>query len=43
MENGQGLNLSIRGRNAGERGEIPPHVGAVAFAEGQPFDMRDRQ
>ena len=43
MENGQGLDLTIPGRDASERGEIPPHVGALAFAEGQPLDMRDRQ
>lgn len=43
MENAQGLDLTIPGRDAGERGEIPPHVGALAFAEGQPLDMRDRQ
>jgi hypothetical protein len=43
MENGMDLGLSIPGRDAGDAGEIPPHVGALAFAEGQPLDLRDRQ
>lgn len=43
MENGAGLGLSIPGRDAADAGGIPPHVGALAFAEGQPLDLRDRQ
>jgi hypothetical protein len=43
MENGKNLGLSIPARNAADAGEIPPHVGALAFAEGQPLDLRDRQ
>jgi hypothetical protein len=43
LENGQDLGLSIPGRDAVEAGQIPPHVGALAFAEGQPLDLRDRQ
>jgi hypothetical protein len=43
MENGHELGLSIPDRRAGDTGEIPPHVGALAFAEGLPLDLRDRQ
>jgi hypothetical protein len=43
MENGQDLRLSIPPRDAADTGDIPPHVGALAFAEGQPLDVRDRQ
>jgi hypothetical protein len=43
LENGKSLGLSIPGRSAGDAGDIPPHVGALAFAEGQPLDLRDRQ
>jgi hypothetical protein len=35
--------LSIPGRTAADAGEIPPHVGALAFAEGRPLDLRDVQ
>lgn len=37
------LHLSIPARDAAEAGEIPPHVGALAFAEGRPLDVRDTQ
>jgi hypothetical protein len=40
MENGRDLGLSIPGPEAAEAGEIPPHVGALAFAEGRPLDLR---
>ena len=43
MEPGADLGLSIPGRNAADAGEIPPHVGALAFAEGRPLDPRDGQ
>ena len=43
MENGGGLGLSIPGRGATEAGDIPPHVGALAFAEGRTLDARDAQ
>jgi len=43
MENGGGLELSIPRRGAAESGDIPPHVGALAFAEGRPLDLRDAQ
>jgi len=43
MERGADLGLSVPGRNAADGGEIPPHVGALAFAEGQPVDGRDGQ
>ena len=42
-EHGADLGLSIPGRNAADAGEIPPHVGALAFAEGRPLDPRDGQ
>jgi hypothetical protein len=42
MENGRDLGLSIPGR-ATNTGDVPPHVGAVSFAEGRPPDLRDRQ
>jgi hypothetical protein len=41
--NGTALGLSIPARNAADQGEIPPHVGALAFAEGQPLDLRVTQ
>lgn len=40
-ETGSDLGLSVPGRNAADNGEIPPHVGALAFAEGRPLDARD--
>jgi hypothetical protein len=43
MEGGQDLGLSIPGKDAAEAGAIPPHVGAAAFVEGQPLELRDRQ
>lgn len=43
MENGRDLGLSIPGRDAVDAGDIPPHVGALAFAEGRPLDLRDAQ
>ena len=43
MEHGASLGLSIPGRNAADAGDIPPHVGALAFAEGRSLDLRDRQ
>jgi len=43
MERGAGLGLSIPGRNAVDAGEIPPHAGALAFAEGRPLDLPDVQ
>jgi hypothetical protein len=42
-EDGADLGLSIPGRDAVDAGEIPPHVGALAFAEGRPLDLRDAQ
>ena len=42
-KDGAALGLTIPGRNAADAGEIPPHVGALAFAEGQPLDLRDVQ
>lgn len=38
MSRGGDLGLSIPGRSAADAGEIPPHVGALAFAEGRPLD-----
>jgi hypothetical protein len=43
MESGADLGLSIPGRDAVAAGAIPPHAGALAFAEGEPLDPRDRQ
>jgi hypothetical protein len=43
MENGRNLGLSIPGRDAFDAGDIPPHVGALAFAEGRPLDPREAQ
>jgi len=43
MERGTDLGLSVPGRYAADAGEIPPHVGALAFAEGRPLDGRDGQ
>jgi hypothetical protein len=43
MESGADLGLSVPGRNAADAGEIPPHVGALAFAEGRSLDLRDGQ
>jgi hypothetical protein len=43
MENAKDLALSIPARDALDGTDIPPHVGALAFAEGQPLDLRDRQ
>jgi hypothetical protein len=43
MESGADLGLSIPGRDAVAAGAIPPHAGALAFAEGEPLDLRDRQ
>ena len=39
--NGKELGLSIPGRDAADNGDIPPHAGALAFAEGQPLDQPD--
>jgi hypothetical protein len=43
MENGKDLGLSIPGLDAAGTGDIPPHVGALAFAKGRPLDLRDAQ
>jgi len=43
MENGRDLGLSIPGRDAVDGGDIPPHVGALAFAEGRSLELRDAQ
>jgi hypothetical protein len=43
MERGADLGLSVPKRNAADTGEIPPHVGALAFAEGRPLDLPDAQ
>lgn len=43
MENGRDLGLSIPGHDAVDTGDIPPHVGALAFAEGRPLDPREAQ
>jgi hypothetical protein len=43
MENCADLALSIPGRDGADGSGLPPHVGALAFAEGQPLDLRDRQ
>jgi hypothetical protein len=40
MEPGADLALSVPGRDAADAGEIPPHVGALAFAEGRSLDGR---
>ncbi len=42
-EHGADLGLSVPGRNAADAGDIPPHVGALAFAEGRPPDLRGAQ
>ena len=42
-EHGADLGLSVPGRNAADAGEIPPHAGALAFAEGRPLDLREAQ
>lgn len=42
-ERDAGPGLSVPGRNAADAGDIPPHTGALAFAEGRPFDLRDTQ
>ena len=43
MEQGAGLGLSIPARNAADAGEIPPHVGALAFSEGRSLNLREGQ
>ena len=43
MESGADLGLSVPGRDAADTGEIPPHVGALAYAEGRSVDGRDAQ
>jgi hypothetical protein len=43
MERGDGLGLSIPGRDAAAAGEIPPHAGALDFAEGRALDARAAQ
>ena len=43
MENGRDLGLSIPGRDAVDAGDIPAHVGALAFAEGRPLDLPNAQ
>lgn len=40
MKPGADLALSVPGRDAADVGEIPPHVGALAFAEGRSLDGR---
>lgn len=42
-EHGANLGLSIPARVAADAGEIPPHEGALAFAEGRPLDLRNAQ
>jgi hypothetical protein len=37
MQNGRDLGLSI----PADTSDIPPHVGALAFAKGRPLDPRD--
>ncbi len=41
--NGRDLGLSIPVRDTLGTGDIPPHVGALAFAEGRPLDLPDAQ
>jgi hypothetical protein len=43
MENGKDLGLSIPARDAAGTGDIPAHVGALAFAERRPLDPRNAQ
>ena len=43
LENGGELGLFIPDRRASDAEGIPLHAGALAFAEGQPLDQRDRQ
>ena len=43
MKPGADLGLSVPGRNAADAGEIPPHAGALAFAEGRTLDLREAQ
>jgi len=43
MENGRNLGLSIPQRDAVDAGDIPAHLGALAFAEGRPLDLPGRQ
>ena len=43
MADGAGLDLSVPGREAADAGEIPPHVGALAFAEGRSLDTKGGQ
>jgi hypothetical protein len=43
MENARNLGLSVPGRDAVDTDDIPPHVGALAFAEGRPLDLRNAQ
>lgn len=43
MENGRDLGLSIPARDAVATGDIPAHVGALAFAEGRALDLRNAQ
>jgi len=38
MQNGRNLGLSVPMRDAADAGDIPAHVGALAFAEGRPLD-----
>lgn len=40
---GASLGLSVPSRGAANIGEIPPHEGALAFAEGRPLPARDPQ
>ena len=42
-EPGADLGWSVPGRNAADAGEIPPHAGALAFAEGRSVDGREGQ
>lgn len=43
MGNGKDLGLSIPGPGTAGSGDIPPHVGALAFAEGRRLDLRNLQ
>ena len=42
-EKGRDLGLAIPRPEAVDAGDIPPHVGALAFAEGRPLDLPNAQ
>jgi len=42
-QNGRNLGLAVPARDALDAGDIPPHVGALAFAEGRSLDPPDAQ